>query len=577
MYVEWGIRVGRWFGEPHGQVVIHCGLPRTVVVIITAAGYQVSIPYLVAAGYPNVVSAALNWCVPLVLDGVADLSELLAEMRLLSYNPSTALIMAEEIFAPQQPSVTGGCAGGGLEIGKSGDAVSSGGGGGGGGPSGGGGSLPEGETVSAESGDRGDLPLEHGSNTALAFKHLVNALRAAVEPYPQPPNGQPPPLNGQGQLPLPELIPWSKLCTTQREQFVDELLTLADLLMIAHAVLLTLRTALSYAVDRGGVALAAAAGALRREVAEVQTMRVAASRMLVERMEMQERSAEPLYPNYLYNCRNRHHNHQHNRQSLNKQQHPDTQVSTAATAAAAAPAIANGQGAAAAAANGNTENSYGNGSGGGDGSGGGGASSECEELDEQMEEVVSWRHVNGLYEHSKTVLQCAADAAAAMLDPQARAEDAARCDALVTALFNDLQMLDGLVALAAMPPYHRLPLAQWDPIAAAAASFIRGLAEECLQYLNRIAPPLPQPLPLSPVTSSPWFCHGAGAVEAVEAMVVGPSSAAATSVAGLAGSAARVVGGWSGTAGSGREGMNVEVYKEEEEEGEEAGGLDDPS
>ncbi|GIL45120.1 hypothetical protein Vafri_2043 [Volvox africanus] len=378
-----------------------------------------SYSYLAAAGYPRAVVSALNWCVPLVLDGVADLSELLSEIRLLSFNVTTALIMAEEIFVPQQY-------GDGASVRRAGGA----------------------ESVCREEGEEDEeadgLSMDQGSDTALAVKHLVNALRASVAPCPQP---HPYPA---GYMLRPKLLPWSRLCTTQREQLVDELLTLADLLMIAHAVLLTLRTALSYAADGGIAATVAAAGALRREVAEVQMMRAAASRMLVERMEMQERSSEPSYHNHPYNYRNL---QRQNRHGLHNRQ------STSYTASKGAVA---GQ---AAARDRDVEDLYSRNDGGA-----GGALCGEDELHDWLDEGVSWRHVNGLYEHGKTVLQCAADAAAVLLDSEARADDAARCDRLVTALHEDQQLLEGLNALATMPPHYQLPLAPWDPAAAAAAA-----------------------------------------------------------------------------------------------------------
>lgn len=45
-----------------------------------------------------------------------------------------------------------------------------------------------------------------------------------------------------------------------------------------------------------------------------------------------------------------------------------------------------------------------------------------------------------------------------------------RCVCLVSSLLKDEQLLDGLTALAGMPPYHLLPLAPWDPAAAMEAA-----------------------------------------------------------------------------------------------------------
>ncbi|PNH02765.1 hypothetical protein TSOC_011219 [Tetrabaena socialis] len=230
---------------------------------------------------------------------------------------------------------------------------------------------------------------------------------------------------------------------------VEEMLTLSDLLLIGHAVLLVLRTALAAAADAiggadggaaaagadvggnsggGGGALAAcAAAALRREVAEVQTMRTAASRILVERMEAQERTPEA-------GCGGQ----------GRSQQHPH--------------AVGGGGGE------------------GGEGGGGGGeqeaaaAAAEAAAAAAAAEERVSWRHVNGLYEHGRTVLQYAADAAAAMVDSRARADEVERYDILVSTVLADRQLVEGLQALASMPPHHQLPLLAPSVAAAATAA-----------------------------------------------------------------------------------------------------------
>eukprot|EP00198_Chlamydomonas_reinhardtii_P000968 XP_001690303.1 topoisomerase [Chlamydomonas reinhardtii] len=66
--------------------------------------------------------------------------------------------------------------------------------------------------------------------------------------------------------------------------------------------------------------------------------------------------------------------------------------------------------------------------------------------------------VSALHACVPLVLECAADAAAALLDPRTRAEEVERCEVLVGWLASDSQLLTGLAALRQLPPAAGLAL-----------------------------------------------------------------------------------------------------------------------